>query len=57
MLIFYGYDTNAILVISIKSRSDTDMLHAHDVLYAKLETMVHAPKLNIMDNKSSTALK
>ena len=37
--------------------SDTDMLRAYDVLYDTLENAGHVPKLKIMDNKSSTALK
>ena len=56
MLILYAYGTNAILVEPIKSRSDTDMLRADDVLYDTLETSGHAPKLIIMDNEASTAL-
>ena len=41
----------------IKSRSDLNILRAYDVLYDTLEAVVHAPKLNIMDYESSTALK
>ena len=36
MLILYEYDTNDIQVEPIQSRSDTDMLHAYDVLYDTL---------------------
>ena len=57
MLILYKYDTNVILVEPIKTRSDADMLHIYDVLYEILENSGHAPKLNIMDNEASTALK
>ena len=43
MLILYGCDTNVILVEPIKSRSDTDVLRAYDVLYYTLETSVNSP--------------
>ena len=33
MFILYECDTNEILVEPIKTRSDTDMLHAYDVLH------------------------
>ena len=36
MWILYAYDTNAILVEPIKSRSDTDMLRTYGVLYDTL---------------------
>ena len=32
------------------------MLRAYDVLYYTLENVVHAPKLNIMENEAYTAL-
>ena len=54
--ILYAYDANAIFVEPIKSRIDTDILCAYDALYDALETVKHAPKLNIMDNELSTAL-
>ena len=57
MLILYAYDTNTILVEPIKSQRDSDILRAYDVLYDTLETAGHAPKLNIMNNEASTALK
>ena len=50
MLILHAYDTNILLVEPIKTRSDTDMLCAYDVLYKTLENLGHAPKLYIMDN-------
>ena len=57
MLILYACDTNAILVEPIKTRSDATTLRAYYVLYYTLENAGHAPKLNIMENKASTALK
>ena len=57
MLILYAYDANAILVEPIKSRSDSDILRAYDVLYDTLDTAIRGPKFNTMDNEASTALK
>ena len=57
MLILYAYDINAILVVPIKTISDTDMFRAYDVLYDTLENAVHAPKLIIVENEASTELK
>ena len=37
MLILYAYDTNAVLVEPIKTRSYADMLRTYDVLYDTLE--------------------
>ena len=56
ILILYEYDTNEILVEPIKTRSDADMLRAYTFVYETLENEGHAPKLNIMDNESSTVL-
>ena len=41
----------------IKKRSDTDMLHAYDVLYDTLKNAGHAPKLYIVENEVSTEFK
>ena len=57
ILIPYAYDTNAILVEPIKTRSDAYMLRAYDLLYDTLENAAQAQKLNIMDNGASIALK
>ena len=56
MLILYVYDTNEILVETIKTRIDTYMLRAYDVLYDTLENGGHAPKLKMMDNEAPAAL-
>ena len=52
MFILYAYDKNAILVETIKKRSDTDMLRTYDVLYDTFENDGHAPKLNMTDNEA-----
>ena len=57
MIILYAYYHNTIFMEPIKSRSDSEDLRAYDVWYNKLEAAVHAPKLNITENESSTSLK
>jgi hypothetical protein len=57
MLLMYDYDSNAILVETMKSRSDVEALRAYDVLYTILTDRGLAPALNILDNEASTALK
>ena len=57
MIILYAYETNTILVEPIKTRSDTGILHAYDVLYDTSENARHEPKLNIMENEVPISLK
>ena len=56
-LLLNSYDINAVLVEPIKSISDAYILHSYDTFYDTFETVGHAPKLNIMENGSSRALK
>ena len=56
MLILYAYDKNAILVETIKTIIDADMLRTYDVLYDTLENAGQTPKCIIMDNEASTNL-
>ena len=55
--VLYDYDSNAILVEPMKSRSDTDMEKAYTKLYDYLTGRGLKPKLNVMDNEASTAIK
>ena len=52
MLIMYAYDTDEIVLGTIKTRGDAYMLRAYDVLYDTLGNTGQAPKLNIMDNEA-----
>ena len=57
MLILYAYVTNTILTKPIKLRSDTDILREYAILYDTLKAAGYEPKMNIMDNNTSTSLK
>ena len=57
IFLLYDYDSNAILVEPMKSRSDTDMEKAYTKLYDYLTDCEIKPKFNVMDNEASTAIK
>jgi hypothetical protein len=57
MLILYDYDSNAILVESMKNRSDHEALCAYEVLYGILTDHGLQPRLNILDNEASKAIQ
>jgi hypothetical protein len=57
MLILYEYDSNAILVEPMKNRGDAEALRAYRQLYGILTDHGLQPKLNILDNEASKALK
>jgi hypothetical protein len=57
MLILYDYDSNAILVEPMKNRSDAEALRAYQHLYGILTDHGLKPKLNILDNEASKAIK
>ena len=55
--VLYDYDSNAILVEPMKSRSDADMEKSYNKLYYYLTDRGWTPKFNVMDNEASTAIK
>jgi hypothetical protein len=57
IFVLYDYDSNAILVEPMKSRSDADMEKAYNKLYDYLTDRGLKPKFNVMDNEASTAIK
>jgi hypothetical protein len=57
MLVLYDYDSNAILVEPLRSRSDGNVLAGYSILYERLTAAGCKPHLNIMDNEASTAVK
>jgi hypothetical protein len=57
MLILYNYDSNAILVEPMKNRGDAEVLRAYKQLYNILTDHGLQPKLNILDNEASKAIK
>ena len=57
MCVLYYYDSNAILVDPMNSRSDADMEKAYNKLYDYLTDRGLKLKFNVMDNEASTAIK
>ena len=57
IFVLYDYDSNAILVEPMKSRSDADMEKAYNKLYDYLTDRGLKPKFNVMDNEASTTIK
>jgi hypothetical protein len=57
VLVLYEYNTNAILTEALKSRTATEMLHAHTKLCNYLKTRGFQPKIHWLDNEASAMLK
>ncbi len=57
IFVFYSYDVNAILLECMKNRSDAEMTRVYQKCYQKLEQQGIKPKINIMDNEASLAVK
>ena len=55
-LVIYDYDSNAILVEVLKSRSGTDIKNAYMSIYTKLASRGCAPRTFILDNEISSEL-
>ena len=53
----YDYDSNAILVEPMKSRSDADIEKAYNKLYDYLTDCGLKRKFKVMDNEASAAIK
>ena len=57
VLIACDVDSNNMLAKPMKSRNDVEALCVHKVIYDKLSKSGFPPKLNVMDNEASTAVK
>ena len=57
VMVLYHYDSNTILFWALKSRSDEEALKAYADLYDYLKMRNCAPRLNILDNEASKAVK
>ena len=53
----YSYDGNAILIEPMRSRDNGEMTRVYTALYARLEAVGIKPKINIMDDEASRAIK
>jgi hypothetical protein len=56
VLALYLYDTNAILVEPLKSRSETDQLKAYKRIFQRIPAHLK-PRIHMMDNEASKGLK
>ena len=57
ILVCYAYDSNAIIVCSMKSCNDQCMVAAHKYIYNHLTAAGHKPKLNATDNECSKVIQ
>ena len=57
VLLLYHYDTNSIMVRPLKNRSDETTLKVYEELYNELTNKGFQPKLHVLDNEASQALK
>ena len=57
ILLIYNYDANAIIVRALKNRSDIETLKTHEEVYELLKNRGFSPKLHVLDNEASKALK
>ena len=53
----YVYKCNYIIVRTMKSRKDADMVATFKDIYGKLKVKGHQPKLHVLDNECSKAIK
>ena len=53
----YVYKCNYIMVQTVKSRKDAGMVSAFKEVYKELKTKGHQPKLHVLDNECSKAVK
>ena len=57
VMVLYHYDSNGIILRPMKNRSDIEAMQFYEDMYDYLKARNCKPKLNIMDNKASTAVK
>ena len=57
IFVCYVYESNAILVRPMKTRSDACMVGAYQEIYEYLEAVDQKPTLNVTDNEASKAVQ
>ena len=57
VFVCYVYESNAILVRPMKTRSDACMVGAYQEIYEYLEAVDQKPTLNVTDNEASKAVQ
>ena len=55
--VMYHYETNAILVTTIKNLDDHSIYEAYKELFETLEAKGNKPKMNVMDNQATKYIK
>ena len=56
-MVMVEIDSNAILVEPMRSRQDSEMLRAYDVLVGRLQCANVYPKKHVLDNEISSNMK
>ena len=56
-MVFYHYDSNRIIFRPMKNRSDIEAMRVYEDIYEYIKAPNCKPKLNIMENEASTAVK
>ena len=56
-MVFYDYDSNAIIPKPIKSQSEAELIRAYYILHSKLNNRGLHPKLQMLDNECLAGLK
>jgi hypothetical protein len=57
VMVCYVFDCNYVKVVPMKSRSASEWVKAHDLIHQELTAKGFKPKLQTLDNETSTALK
>ena len=57
LLVLYDYDSNSIHALPMKNRSEPEMIRVYDKIYTTLTRAGLRPRLQRMDNETSSALK
>ena len=57
VMVLYHYDSNGIIFRPMKNRSDIELTRVYEYMYDYLKARNCKPKLEIMDNGTSTSVK
>ena len=57
LMVLYHYDSNGIIFQPMKNRSDKEAMRVYGYIYKYLKALNCKPKLNIMNNETSTDVK
>eukprot|EP00957_Ditylum_brightwellii_P123394 9408426-Ditylum_brightwellii.AAC.1 len=57
ILVLYDYDSNTILAIAMKNRTEEEIICAYNVLHTHLTDRGLTPKFQILDNEASATVQ